>query len=504
MRGARTARYRTSTILDAHERPYLIAEPAYRGGGSGRAFAGMNSGGASISAALIGQLPMLRNRVRDLLRNHPLVWKAIRTRVSNLVGTGITPRAQWRDDAKRAEVHQLWADSVPELGAEAPADFYAMQALMVRELVGPGECFLRIRRRRVTDGLVVPLQLQVLPSDFVPTWKNEQLAGGSAIKAGIQFDAIGQRVGYWMFPQHPGDYNSTATEPRFVPASEVIHLYEVIEAGQIRGEPPLARVIKLAAQAGGYSEALVQRALIAACFAGFITAPEGTDPLDDLDADDPTLEPGRMNRLDPGESITFPNMPDVGGSTEAFVRDINQQFAAGADVTYEGATGDLSRVSFSSIRAGLVEYRRQCEQVQYHTIIPALRQVWREWIVQAVVGGAIDLPAFSTPIGRREAFRVDWQPEAWPWVDPEADVAAYEKALDLGITSRRRVIVATGNDPDEIRRERRQDRDEDQADGVAASAPTAGADPGIATRQAVRATRRQSARAIAKEVARHA
>jgi lambda family phage portal protein len=489
-------RFRSSLVTDEHGRPFLVAsEPAYRSAGQGRQFVGMHSSPISLNTALLGGLSTLRARVRDLLRNDPMVWKAVRNRVSNLVGTGITPRAQWRDNDKRAEVHQLWADSVPELGAETPSDFYALQALAVRETIAAGECFLRLRRRLPVDGLAVPMQVQVLAADFVPVWKNETLDNGNRIKAGVEYDALGRRVAYHVHRSHPGEYfgGETATLTR-VPAAEMLHLFEVLEPGQIRGEPAWARAIKMAHTLGNARDAIVQRMAVAAVFAGFITAPEGQDPLETAGEDEPTLEPGRLNRLEPGEAITFPDMPDTGGNYDAFVRDSHMALAASGDVTYEGLTGDLSRVNFSSIRAGLVEFRRQCEQVQYHTIIPCLRGVWREWITQAVTGGAIDLPAFGTPAGRREAFRVEWQPEAWPWVDPEADVAAYEKAIELGITSRRRVIVATGNDPDEIRRERQQDAAEDEADGVTADEPMASAafDPSE-QRTAERARQRRAA-----------
>src|SRR3546814_14365924 len=87
------------------------------------------------------------------------------------------------------------------------------------------EAFGRVRLRRKTDVLTVPLQLQVLECDYVPFDKNEDLCGGAYIEQGIEFDRIGRRVGYWMFRQHPGDPSNRGFQnatPIRVPASAAI------------------------------------------------------------------------------------------------------------------------------------------------------------------------------------------------------------------------------------------------------------------------------------------
>src|SRR3546814_19484327 len=102
-----------------------------------------------------------------------------------------------------------------------------------------GEAFVRFRLRRKTDGLTVPLQLQVLEGDYVPFDKNEDLGGGAYIEQGIEFDRIGRRVGYWMFRQHPGDPSNRGFQnatPIRVPASEVLHIYDRSEERRVGKE----------------------------------------------------------------------------------------------------------------------------------------------------------------------------------------------------------------------------------------------------------------------------
>ena len=75
------------------------------------------------------------------------------------------------------------------------------------------------------DGLMVPLQLQLLQSEMLPFEKTERAPNGNRIRCGIEFDAIGRRVAYHFRRRHPGD----STDQRVavpdtvrVPAEEVL------------------------------------------------------------------------------------------------------------------------------------------------------------------------------------------------------------------------------------------------------------------------------------------
>ena len=64
-----------------------------------------------------------------------------------------------------------------------------------------------------------------------------------------------------------------------------------------------------------------------------------------------------------------------------------------------------------------LEFRRRIEQLQHGTLIFQLcRPVWRRWIRDAVLAGALDLPGFASDTARYLA--VKWIPPKWDWVDP--------------------------------------------------------------------------------------
>jgi capsid protein len=79
------------------------------------------------------------------------------------------------------------------------------------------------------------------------------------------------------------------------------------------------------------------------------------------------------------------------------------------------------------------------------------RPVWQRWLETAVLAGALDV---SDPAPARP---VQWIPPRWDWVDPLKDIQAQVLAMEAGITSRRKVVEATGYDVEEVDRENAAD-----------------------------------------------
>jgi lambda family phage portal protein len=314
----------------------------------------------------------------------------------------------------------------------------------------------------------VGLQLQVLEPEHLPTTLNRDLPSGHVIRAGIEFDRLGRRVAYYLTRSHPGDgslapMSGTGTsagglDTVRVGASEVIHLFRPLRPGQIRGEPWLARALIKLHELDQYDDAELVRKKTAAMFAGFITrlAPEDSLMGEGLpDAQGVALaglEPGTLQILEPGEDIKFSAPADVGSSYGEFMRQQFRAVAAAMGITYEMLTGDLTQVNYSSIRAGLLEFRRRCEAIQHGVIVHQLcRPVWRAWMEQAALEGALSLPGFARR--RREFLAAKWIPQGWQWVDPLKEFNALKLAIRAGLMSRSEAISAYGYDAEDIDRE---------------------------------------------------
>ena len=197
-------------------------------------------------------------------------------------------------------------------------------------------------------------------------------------------------------------------------------------------------------------------------FAGFITRSAPEDPLlgeGEADAQGvamASLEPGTMQFLEPGEDVTFSQPADVGLSYAEFMRQQFRAVAAAMGITYEMLTGDLTQVNYSSIRAGLLEFRRRCEAIQHGVIVHQLcRPLWRAWMTQAVLEGALVLPGYARGgVARRRAYlAVKWIAQGWQWVDPKKEFDAMIAAIRGGLLSRSEAISSFGYDAEDIDRE---------------------------------------------------
>lgn len=435
--------------------------PAYDGSGQGRRVRAFNATAAGPTTVLLSGGDVLRNRARHLMRSNPWAFNALETFVANAVGTGITPRPQFPDDAWRARVKQLWTDWTDEADAAGLTDFYGLQSLAARAMFEAGECLIRFRDRRAEDGLTVPLQLQLLEAEHLPLWMNEPTNGGGIIRAGVEFDPIGRRVAYWLYRQHPGEFLQApqgGNLPVRVPASEILHLFKPLRPGQVRGEPWLARVVLRLYDLDAYEDAELVRKKGAAMYGGFIVLPDpekadelvGTLHSEAEGLADVDVQPGSWPVLGPGEDIRMNQGTDVGPNFAMFNEHVLRSIAAGTGLAYEMLTGDLSRVNYSSIRAGILEFRRRCEPLQHQVLIPQLnRAVWQRWLDTAVLSGA--LPAAGYTKRRREYQRAVWVPQGWQWVDPAKEVGAAIEEIRAGLTTRDRIIAErTGEDGEVI------------------------------------------------------
>lgn len=409
----------------------------------------------SVNSLLAASLGILRSRSRNAVRNNPVASNAIEAMVVNCIGTGIKPQSKAPDSDFKEELQELWLEWKDEADITGTCDFYGLQALICHSMMEGGECFVRLRVRP-DKNLSVPLQLQTLESEHLNDTLNERASNGNIIKQGIEFTPDNERVAYHFYREHPGEQILFSNgESIRIPADEILHIYKPLRIGQIRGVPWLSKVLLKLYELEQYDDAELVRKKTAALFAAFITR---LDPDGNLMGEGPEdedglalveLEPGTVQLLEPGEDIKFSAPSDVGSSYETFMRQQLRFIAIGMGITYEQLSGDLTGVNYSSIRAGMIEFRRRCEMLQRHTMVFQLcRPVWNKWLQMAVLSGRINLPDNSF-----KYRSVKWIPQGFEWVDPLKDQQADQMAMKNGVKSRSQVVSEYGFDAEEVDKE---------------------------------------------------
>jgi lambda family phage portal protein len=384
----------------------------------------------------------LRLHARDLERNNPYASKAIDVITGNAVGWGISPKPIGGDTKAASELWKRWADT-PECDVEGRLTFAGIQELAMASAVRDGAVLLRRRRRKLEDGLAVPIQIQILEVDHLDTAKDgvKGPSGGMIIQ-GVEFDQIGRRVAYWLFPEHPGSGLPSA-ESRRVSASDILHLYLMRRPGQVNGTSWLATTIAPLKDFDDYEDSQIMKQKIAACFAAFIVNPGG-DPLaiGQEDEDDDSIEefgPGQTQYLTPGEDIRFANPPSTeeGGFSTRVLRKI----AAGMRITYEDLSGDYSQVNFSSARMARLAHWREVHKWRWNMLIPVVCDgVWN-WFVEAADQGGL-LKALPE--------RASWTCPPMPMLEPDKEGLALMRLVRTGAMTPDQMVREQGYDPDEF------------------------------------------------------
>jgi lambda family phage portal protein len=443
----------------------LQVKNRYDAAGTGRRMRGWNPPNSGPNVAIVG-LENIRKRSRDAGRNDWAGAAATQRWVTNLIGVGITPRLPTTLTKKRRkEITDLWDRWVAESDADGVLDFYGQQTLAVRCWLDSGEVFVRQRKRRVEDGIEVPVQIQLIEPEFVPMLDADTypfLPVGNKIRSGIEFDRRGQRIAYWMHREHPGDGHQNMGNASLlrVLASEVSHVFEPLRPGQLRGVPGLAPVLARLRNVADFDDTVLERQKLANLFVAFLTRNAGSD-LDQLtggavefDGAQPLapMQPGLMQELGLGEDVKFSNPPEAGVSFSDYMRTQHLGTAAGAGLPYEIMSGDIKEVSDRTLRVMINEFRRFAESRQWQIVIPMFcKRVRKWWAETALLAGHITADELN------DVMLVKWSPHGWAHIHPVQDPTGKKVEVDAGFRSRSSVIGERGDDPEEVDDERAAD-----------------------------------------------
>lgn len=438
----------------------------YDAGASSRRTFGWNSPTTTPNSGVLGNLSTLRDRSRAAVRNDGFAKNAVDEIVSNIIGTGITPLSQADDPVFRREIQKLHLKWTDQSDASGRLDWYGQQSQVARAWKEGGEVFVLLRERRMSDGLVVPLQVEVVEPEMCPHTYTTFGASNRRIRAGIQFNGIGGRDGYWFHPSRPQLDDWDAAQLKFWPADRVIHVFTPERPGQLRGVPHLVRALVKFFELDKFDDATLLRHQLANLFVAFLkrqpgsASNENVDPLSglaiaDTRDDKPVLrmEPGIFQELEPGEEVDFSEPPDVGSTYPDFMRQQLIGAAVAAGVPYEMLSGDMSKINDRTVRVILQGFRRRIQAEQHQIIgFQLCRHVWNEFVWQAVTTGAIDVPVPISEFLKDPTpwNAVKWMPQGWPYIHPVQDVEAKTAEIRAGLTSRSAAVREQGEDAEEV------------------------------------------------------
>lgn len=442
--------------------------------------------GGDADSDILPELEALRLRTRDLARNAPIATGAINTKVTNIVGGGLTPHPridaellgmtedeadEWEQNAKRE--FRLWAGS-QDCSADRSGNFYELEALAFRSVLENGDVFAltpKITRR----GRPYRLAINLIEADRV--CNKDFAADSTELAGGIRRDAQGAPTHVQILKQHPGSSQISRFRrgrnkhewleiPIFGPESgrrNVLHLFNRLRVGQSRGVPDLAPVIETLKQLDRYTEAEITAAVISGMFTVFVKAEGGLNPLSsagesdrDDDSNEVQMGSGAIVDLGENESIETANPGRPNTAFDPFVMSILRQVGVALEIPFELLIGHFT-ASYSASRAALEQAWKFFKSRRSWLAYKFCNPVYEAWLTEAVTIGRIDAPGFlnGDPAVRLAYLGVDWVGPAKGHIQPLQEINAEKVHLELGTKTLDEVTAeATGGNFEANHRQR--------------------------------------------------
>ena len=477
-----------AALLDQYGRPISMVNNRYLASGYSHAaaslskpvFKGWSWSGGSPDDDIVANLPIIRQRSRQLTMEAPVIKGLYKTMTTNVVGDGLkpepTPDAEFlgmdMDAVKKwkSSVMRLW-----ELFAESANcdvnhkdNFYELTRLAFRAQIESGDAFVTMPRFERSYSPFA-LKIQVIEADCCADpdaiERLEHERQGHDIFGGVEITQWGNVVGYWFYTGHPLSRrrpnfyrHNDIKYPRwiFIPAygaetglPNVLHLMETERPGQRRGIPIIAPVIELALTLDRYIKAEAIAAQIQAMFTLIITSENPAGMMGEMSAMEGeegerltedndaliALGPGIVQYAKPGEKVEPVNPSRPTTSFEPFINILLKMIGPAVGVPYELML-QCYQASFSASQAAMNNARSNFKVIRSCLVHDFCQPVWEAFMDEVVLRGWINAPGyFDSPIIRSAYTRAKWNGPGMPQIDLGKGAANFEKLVSLGFAT---------------------------------------------------------------------
>lgn len=466
-------------ILDRHGQP-ITQSTAWDGAGrTAKELRNWNPLLASADYELLGELPDLVARTRDMARNNGVASGGVQTLVDNVIGVGL--RLQSRPDYRALgwskDFADEWAASVErewrtfaettEIDAGGEMDFADLTQLAYETTLYNGEelsvarWFPRDPRRRWATAI------QSIDPDRLSNPQN--MWDTATLRSGIEFSRRGgRRIAYHIRDSHPLDvpFGTNAARWQRIPARLrngrrlVIHAFQRHRKSQNRGVPIMAPILNNFRMLDRYHRTELQSSVVNSLIAAFIQTSASADQIAEafgLSFEEYAkqrqqwqgqLEGGAVFQLPPGDSIESFNPERPNNAFDDFCKSTLRHIATGLNMPYELLVKDFSETNYSSARASLLEAWRYFTGRRHFMARKFCQPIYELWLEEAVNRGVIEAPDFYA--NYYAYTRAKWVGPGRGWVDPVKEAEAAQLRQEAGVSTLEIEAAEQGLDWEEV------------------------------------------------------
>lgn len=419
---------------------------------------GWKSSLENINQKISEQLNTLKARARDAQQNDAVVNSYLSTCIKNTIGSeGIQLKMKATDNGGTLDTY---ANQIIE---KAWLEF--SKSPTVSDDLSLKDVLKLIHQQERLDGEAIVIMhegignawnfgIEIIDSTYLDATYNEVLDSGNKIICGIELNSWGKPVNYY-FKTPPSTLSAYAldnTDRKKIPARNVLHLYTKLIPSAVRGVPPIAPVLGDIKTLNDYIEAELMAAKLGAAKMGWIVDGENAPYVPDSDTNGDAIdvvEPGTIGHLQAGQQFQsfLPEHPTT--QFPEFVKMILKRVSACLGLSYNTLINDFSDANYSNMRAASLSDRETFKVMQDELIETILQPMFERFLFIQLANKNINLP-----VTKFDEFKAaNWIPRRWDWVDPLKDIQASKVELELGLTSKARILAEKGLDYEEIKAE---------------------------------------------------
>lgn len=412
--------------------------------------------GQDVNALISHASPIVRSRMRQLVRDFPPFARAVSALVKFTVGTGVqfqshvlTPDGD-PDRAARTGIEEFWRVFCDECDASASPSLrmslHELAALAKRQDEEQGE-FLCVFQERTDRKGYLPFGLTFYESDRLSSLGARPDAGRDVVD-GVEFD---KRTGaLTAFYIEDDAYTRRVTR---VPAEQCVFGLDRKRVGQLRGITPFAPAMLLARDLSAMMSAELDAAKLASKWLAIVTVKDpGNQPVVNATTTDEDgrrieeMENAIIDYLEPGEDIKIQSHTRGGDTFQSFCQFLLRLIAITRDLPYDLLSGDTTGVNYSTLRVSRNDFAHALAPDQQRIISQFYRPVFRRALESAVLHGRVRLPGYWSDPWKYE--RALWIPPGMKPVDPLREFKAKVEAINAGLISPQQAIMEIGGDPE--------------------------------------------------------
>ncbi|MCG1031777.1 phage portal protein [Bacillus amyloliquefaciens] len=412
----------------------------------------------------------LREQARWLDCNHDLVigiLDKLEERIVGAKGIIVEPQPLMSNGGiatdLATQIRAKWAEWSVSPDVTGQFTRPVLERLMCRTWLRDGEVFAQLvsgTGNGLSPVADIPFWIEALEPDFVPMEKTET---GQKLCQGIYLNDWGRPTRYVVYKNLPAE-GMRQGDTKDIQAENMLHLKFMRRLHQIRGNSLLAGVLMRLSALKEYEDAELTAARIAAALGMFIkkgdgqTYEEGSSGQRELN-----IEPGMLfDDLRPGEDIGMIKSDRPNPNLETFRNGQLRAVAAGSRGSFSSIARNYDG-TYSAQRQELVESTEGYFILQDAFIAAITRPMYRAWLRMAIASGEITVPK---NVDKATLYNAVFSGPVMPWIDPVKEANAWKILLRGGAATESEWVRARGANPDDVKRRRKAEVDENRKQGL--------------------------------------